>query len=104
VILDIKLDEFTHADAGQMNFYLNWANQHAKFSGENNPIGIVLCSGSNKTYVRYALGGMSNRIFVSRYRLGLPKTEILKRELERGRSQFLEYTAGREIKNPDCNE
>jgi YhcG PDDEXK nuclease domain len=35
--------------------------------GENPPIGILLCSEKNETHVEYALGGMSNRIFVSRY-------------------------------------
>ncbi len=100
VIADIKLNEFTHADAGQMNFYLNWAKDHAKLSDENDPIGIILCSGKNKAYVKYALGGMENKIFVPEYRLKLPKAEELEREIERERKRFLEHQAVVEKKEP----
>lgn len=90
VIIDVKIGEFNHTDAGQMNFYLNWAKDKAKFPGENNPVGIVLCSGKDKAFVKYALGGMDNKIFVSRFGLKLPKPEVLERELERGRALFLD--------------
>lgn len=93
VLVDLKIGDFNHADAGQMNFYLNWAKHEAKLPGENDPVGIILCSDKNKTYVQYALGGMNNRIFVSQYRLKLPKAQELKRELERGRNRFLHESA-----------
>jgi len=90
LLIDLKISEFTHGDAGQMNFYLNWAKKEAKLAGENDPVGLIMCSGKNKPYVQYALGGMSNKIFVSQYKLQLPKPEKLRQELERGKALFLE--------------
>lgn len=90
VILDLKIGEFSHADAGQMNFYLNWAKQEAKLPGEKDPMGIILCSGKNQVYAEYALGGMKNTILVPEYRLKLPKPDDLKREMQKGRILFLE--------------
>lgn len=89
VLIDLKIGEFNHADAGQMNFYLNWAKKEAVLSGENEPVGIILCSGKNKTYVQYALGNLNNKIFVSNYKLKLPKAEDLRQEILRGRNLFL---------------
>jgi len=91
VLIDLKIGDFNHGDAGQMNFYLNWAKNEARLPGENNPVGIVLCSGKNQAYVEYALGNMSNKIFVSQYKLKLPKSQDLKRELEKVRAGFLEH-------------
>ena len=90
VLIDLKIGEFNHADAGQMNFYLNWAKREAVLPGENDPVGIILCAGKDKTYVQYALGGLSNKIFVSNYKLQLPKAEELRKEVRRGRNLFLE--------------
>lgn len=90
VAIDLKMGEFTHADAGQMNLYLNYLKDKEKFSEENDPVGLILCSDKNKTIVEYALGGMSNKIFTSRYRLQLPDPEILKAEIEHERQRLLE--------------
>ena len=95
VILDLKIGEFSHADAGQMNFYLNWAKKEAKLPGEKDPMGIILCSGKNEVYAEYALGGMKNKILVPEYRLKLPQPEDLKREIQKGRGLFLESQARR---------
>jgi len=89
VLIDLKIGEFSHADAGQMNFYLNWAKSQAMLPGENEPVGIILCSGKDKTYVQYSLGGLSNKIFVSSYQLQLPTPHDLRKELKRGRELFL---------------
>lgn len=53
--------------------------------GENEPIGIVLCTEKDNTFVKYALGGMNNRIFASKYQLSLPSTEELKRVVEKAK-------------------
>jgi predicted nuclease of restriction endonuclease-like (RecB) superfamily len=89
VLLDLKIGDFSHADGGQMNFYLNWAKREAVFPGESDPVGIILCSGKDRTYVEYALGGMNNKIFVSNYKIKLPKPQEFKRELQRGRQLFM---------------
>jgi predicted nuclease of restriction endonuclease-like (RecB) superfamily len=64
VAIDLKIGEFTHADAGQMNLYLNYLKDKEKLPGENDPVGLILCSDKKKTVVEYALGGMSNTISI----------------------------------------
>jgi len=90
VAIDLKIGEFTHADAGQMNLYLNYLKDKEKLPEENNPIGIILCSDKKRTVVEYALGGMSNKIFASKYKLQLPDPEVLKTEIEHERQRLLE--------------
>lgn len=89
ILIELKITDFDPSYAGKMNFYINCAKNEATLPGENNPIGLILCSGKKKVHVEYALGGLSNKIFVSQYRLKLPKPEDLKREIERGQSLFL---------------
>lgn len=88
--IDLKIGEFTHADAGQMNLYLNYLKDKEKLPEENEPVGIILCSDKKKTVVEYALGGMSNRIFASKYRFQLPDPEILISEIEHEKQRLLE--------------
>jgi predicted nuclease of restriction endonuclease-like (RecB) superfamily len=90
VAIDLKIGEFTHADAGQMNLYLNYLKDKEKLHGENDPVGIILCTDKKRTVVEYALGGMSNKIFASKYRLQLPDPEVLKTEVEHERHRLLE--------------
>jgi predicted nuclease of restriction endonuclease-like (RecB) superfamily len=90
IAIDLKIGEFTHADAGQMNLYLNYLKDKEKLPEENDPVGIILCSDKKKTVVEYALGGMNNKIFTSKYRLQLPEPEVLKTEIEHERQRLLE--------------
>src|SRR3990170_4750258 len=90
VAIDLKIGEFTHADTGQMNLNLNYLKDKEKLPEENNPIGIILCSDKKRTVVEYALGGMSNKIFASKYKLQLPDPEVLKTEIEHERQRLLE--------------
>lgn len=90
VAIDLKIGEFNHADAGQMNLYVNYLKDREKLPGENDPIGIVLCTDKKQTIVEYALGGMSNKIFASKYKLQLPDPELLKMEIEHERQRLLE--------------
>jgi predicted nuclease of restriction endonuclease-like (RecB) superfamily len=100
IVLELKLTKFTHSHAGQTNFYVNWVKDNVSPRAENDPIGIILCSNKNNTTVKYATGGLNNKIFVSKYLLELPKPEELQRELERGRELFLQNQSSRES-NPD---
>ena len=54
VIIDLKLAEFNHADAGQMHMYLNYAREHWTHSDENPPVGLILCAKKNEAVVHYA--------------------------------------------------
>jgi hypothetical protein len=83
VLIDLKMGEFTHQDAGQMNFYLNYAKAEEMEERENPPVGIILCASKDETHVEYALGGMDNHLFVSRYLLELPTKEQLEAFVQR---------------------
>lgn len=77
VLLDLKIGEFDHADAGQMNMYLNYYKENESHNGDNPPIGIILCSGKNEALVKYATMGLPQSIFVSKYLVNLPSEEEL---------------------------
>lgn len=64
-----------------MNLYLNYFAAEMAAPGDNPAIGIVLGSVRDQVVVEYAMRGITNRIFVSRYQLYLPDKEQLKREL-----------------------
>jgi hypothetical protein len=50
--------------------------------GDNPPVGILLCTQKDHALVEYALAGMDNKLFVSRYQLELPRKEDIQRFLE----------------------
>eukprot|EP01035_Chromulina_nebulosa_P051807 gene51807-70605_t len=52
------MGEFTHADAGQMNVYLNYYKENEAVDGDNAPIGIILCAGKNENLVKYATAAL----------------------------------------------
>ena len=73
-----------------MNFYLNYLKDKEKLPEENDPVGIILCSDKKETIIEYALGGLDNKIFASKYKLQLPEPEILKAEIENERYRLIE--------------
>jgi predicted nuclease of restriction endonuclease-like (RecB) superfamily len=72
VLVDLKLGEFSHADAGQMNVYLNYYQENEMSKGDNPPIGIILCANKDNQLVKYATTGMAQQLFVSQYLIHLP--------------------------------
>ena len=88
VVIDLKLGEFTHADAGQMNLYLNYAREHWTHEDENPPVGLILCSQKDKAVARYALEGLSNKVMAAEYRTALPDEELLAAEIDRTRQEI----------------
>jgi len=85
VLIDLKVGKLDHKDVGQMNFYLNYIKDKEMLQDENPPIGIILCTKSNrsKVFVGYALGGLSNKVFVSKYKLYLPTKKELEIEIKK---------------------
>jgi predicted nuclease of restriction endonuclease-like (RecB) superfamily len=89
ILIDLKLGKFTHADAGQMNLYLNYAREHWTYDGENQPIGLILCSERNEAVAHYALGNLANTVLAREYKVQLPSEERLADELEETRKAIL---------------
>ena len=85
VVIDLKIGSFTHADAGQMHFYLNYVRDNWVREGENPPIGLILCSEKDEALARYALDGLPNKVMAAEYRIALPDEAILAAELGRSR-------------------
>ena len=83
ILIDLKTGKFTHADAGQMNLYLNYAREHWTHIGENPPVGLILCAKGDEAVAHYALGNLRNKVLAGEYRLALPAEKQLVAELER---------------------
>ena len=77
VLIDLKIRDFSHADVGQMNYYLNYYAENMKGEEDNPPIGIILCTQKEHEKVKYATAGLDNKLFVSKYLVQLPKEEEL---------------------------
>jgi predicted nuclease of restriction endonuclease-like (RecB) superfamily len=81
VLIDLKIGKVKHVDIGQMNMYLNYFKTEESLKNDNDPIGLILSAEKNNVVVEYALGGISNKLFVSKYQLYLPKKEELEKEV-----------------------
>ena len=77
VIIELKDEEFSHQNLGQLNAYVSHYKEHEMQHGDNPPIGILLCTRKGKKMVEYALAGMDNQLFVSTYMLQLPDKKTL---------------------------
>jgi predicted nuclease of restriction endonuclease-like (RecB) superfamily len=82
VLIDLKTGELDHADIGQMNFYLNYFKENEKIEDENDPIGLILCAKKDEIFAKYVLGGLSNKVFASKYKLALPSEIELRLKLK----------------------
>ena len=83
MVIDLKVGKFTHADAGQMHLYLNYATEHWKLPDENPPVGVILCAERDHAVVRYALDNLPNKVLAAQYKTQLPDEATLAAELER---------------------
>src|SRR3990172_4486758 len=88
VVIDLKLGKFTHADAGQMHTYLNYAREHWTHPGENPPVGLILCTGKDHAVAKYALEGLPNKVLAAEYKTVLPDEKTLAVEIERTRKML----------------
>lgn len=89
ILLDLKIGEFDHSDSGQMNVYLNYYKDHEFTKGDNDPSGIILCSGKNEALVKYATMGLPQQVFVSKYLINLPSEKELQKIIEEEKEKRL---------------
>ena len=83
VLIELKTTKLVPEAAGQLNMYLNYYENEVNDEGDNKPIGIILCTDKDALTVEYALGGLSNNIFASKYTYYIPDKERLIAELEK---------------------
>jgi len=90
ILIELKVAEFNHENIGQLNTYVSWYRANEMREGDNPPVGILLCTGKDSTLVEYALAGMDNNLFVSKYLLELPSKEEMQAFLEKSLKQELQ--------------
>jgi predicted nuclease of restriction endonuclease-like (RecB) superfamily len=88
LVIDLKIGEFSYADAGQMHMYLNYAREHWTKPGENPPVGLVLCTSKGSNEAHYALDGLPNKVMAAEYQTVLPDARLLEAELDRSRREL----------------
>lgn len=82
VLIELKTTKLTPEAAGQLNMYLNYYAEEVNDEHDNPPIGIILCTDKDSVAAEYALGGLSNNIFASRYVSYIPNKEQLIAQVE----------------------
>jgi predicted nuclease of restriction endonuclease-like (RecB) superfamily len=90
LVVDLKIDKFSYADAGQMHMYLNYAREHWMKPGENPPVGLILCAERGAAEAHYALDNLRNKILAAEYQTILPDEKLIAEELERSRQRLEE--------------
>lgn len=95
LVIDLKVGKFSHADAGQMHLYLNYAREHWMQPGENPPVGLILCAEKGAAEAHYALEGLANKVLAAEYQTVLPDEKLLAEELARTRRELEARRRGR---------
>jgi predicted nuclease of restriction endonuclease-like (RecB) superfamily len=93
VAIDLKLGTFTASDKGQMDLYLSWLKKHEWRAGENEPVGLILCSSKKRQHVELLLSHGPHKMQVSEYLTSLPPKKILEERLKLY-SKLLEHGEG----------
>ncbi len=95
VVIDSKLDELTHADAGQIHLYLIYSREHWTHPGGNPTVGLILCAKKDAAVAKYALEGLPSKVLAAEYRTTLPNETLLLRPLVDERRALEERTQRR---------
>lgn len=77
ILIELKVDKFKHEHLSQLNSYVGYYNDQVKQIDDNPTIGILLCTEKGNKMVEYALAGMEEKLFVSKYLVQLPQKEQL---------------------------
>jgi len=72
ILIDLKVEEFNHTNVSQLNAYLNYYKKEIMQPDDNEPIGILMVTNKNDALVEFALAGLDENIFVSKYLLQIP--------------------------------
>ena len=83
VLFDLKTNELTHQDIGQMDMYVRMYDDLRRGSEDNPTVGIILCAQKDKSVVHYSVLHGNEQLFASKYKLVLPTEEELRAELVR---------------------
>jgi len=82
VAIDLKIGTFTAADKGQMDLYLSWLKEHDWRKGENEPVGLILCTSARRQHVELLLRHGPHKMKVAEYLTRLPDKRVLEERLK----------------------
>ena len=82
ILIELKLGDFSHEHLGQLNTYVTWFKRHMMSNGDSPPVGLLLCRQKDHALIEYALAGLPNTLFVSKYQVELPKPKQLRAFLQ----------------------
>ena len=82
-LIELKINELNHENVSQLNTYVNYYKKNEMHPGDNFPVGLLLCTEKNEALAEYALGGMDNQLFISKYKLEFPSKIEIKKFLEK---------------------
>ena len=82
VLIDLKMGSLKPENIGQMNMYVNYYANEVNDEGDDKPIGIILCADTSEVVAEYALGGLENQIFASKYVYYIPNKEELIQQVQ----------------------
>ena len=88
ILIDLKDEPFSHENIGQLNSYVAYYARHEMTEGDNPPIGILLCTQKNSELVEYALAGLNQKLFVSKYQLNLPSKQDMEEFIRHNRAEL----------------
>lgn len=81
-LIDLKTQQITHQDVGQMDMYVRMYDSMMRTEGDNPTIGLLLCSETSEDMARYSVLHGSEQLFQAKYLTYLPTKEELTREIE----------------------
>jgi len=96
-LIDLKTNQVTHQDIGQMDMYVRMYDELKKAKDDNPTIGILLCTDTDADVARYSVLHGNEQLFATKYKTYLPTEEQLKAEIESQKAIF-------EIQQQEKNE
>ena len=96
-MIDLKTNQVTHQDIGQMDMYVRMYDELKKSKDDNPTIGILLCTDTDADVARYSILNGNEQLFTTKYKTYLPTEEELKAEIESQKAIF-------EIQQQEKNE
>ena len=88
VIVELKTEKLTHQDIGQLDMYVRMYDDLKKQENDNPTIGLLLCTETDRTIIKYSVLNDNKNLFASKYINYLPSEEELINEIERQKVLF----------------
>ena len=88
VIVELKTGKLTHQDIGQLDMYVRMYDDLKKQENDNSTIGLLLCTDTDSTVIKYSVLNDNKNLFASKYVNYLPSEEELINEIERQKILF----------------